>query len=202
MVLIVALWLLAIQGIIGAFDTLYFHEWRARLPARGRRAASELMLHAARDAFYAVLFGTLPWFAWRGGWALALVGVIVAEILLTMADFVVEARDRKPLGDVFPGERVTHAVMGIVYGAMVAHLIPVIAGWWSEPTALAFAPAAVPDWLRWALSAMAAGVFLSGVRDLYAALNLPGGGWPWPSLARSGLDGAVPSPTIPPALAE
>ena len=28
-----ALWLLAIQGLIGAFDTLYFHEWRARLPA-------------------------------------------------------------------------------------------------------------------------------------------------------------------------
>jgi len=33
--MIVALWLLAIQGIIGAFDTLYYHEWRARLPARG-----------------------------------------------------------------------------------------------------------------------------------------------------------------------
>jgi len=30
-----ALWLLAIQGAIGAFDTLYYHEWRARLPARG-----------------------------------------------------------------------------------------------------------------------------------------------------------------------
>ena len=28
-----ALWLLAIQGAVGAFDTLYFHEWRARLPA-------------------------------------------------------------------------------------------------------------------------------------------------------------------------
>ena len=37
-----ALCLLAIQGVIGAFDTLYYHEWRARLPARGRGAAAEL----------------------------------------------------------------------------------------------------------------------------------------------------------------
>ncbi len=26
---------------------------------------------------------------------------------------------------------------------------------------------------------MAVGVFLSGIRDLYAALGLPGGAWPW-----------------------
>ena len=26
---------------------------------------------------------------------------------------------------------------------------------------------------------MAAGVFLSGLRDLYAALELPYGSWPW-----------------------
>jgi hypothetical protein len=50
----VALWLLALQGIIGAFDTLYYHEWRARLPALGAATASELKLHAARDFFYAV----------------------------------------------------------------------------------------------------------------------------------------------------
>jgi hypothetical protein len=41
----------AVLGIIGAFDTFYYHEWRARLPARGRRAAAELKLHAARDFF-------------------------------------------------------------------------------------------------------------------------------------------------------
>ena len=51
----VALWLLALQGAIGAFDTLYYHEWRARLPARGRRAAPELKLHAGRDFLYGSL---------------------------------------------------------------------------------------------------------------------------------------------------
>jgi hypothetical protein len=55
--MIVALWLLGIQGVIGAFDTIYYHEWRARLPARGKLAASELKLHAARDFLWDSLSG-------------------------------------------------------------------------------------------------------------------------------------------------
>src|SRR5207237_9613411 len=101
----VALWLLAVLGVIGAFDTFYYHEWRARLPARGRSAAPELTLHALRDFFYACLFGTLPWLAWQGLGVLGLGAVLVTEIVLTMADFVVEIRVRKPLGDVYAGER-------------------------------------------------------------------------------------------------
>jgi hypothetical protein len=177
--MIVALWLLGIQGAIGAFDTVYYHEWRARLPARGKDAASELKLHAARDFLYAVLFATLPWIAWHGRWVVLLVGVFVAEIVLTLTDFVVEIAVRKQLGDVYAGERVTHAIMGILYGAMVANLIPVLARWRSLPTALAVVTADIPDLLRWSLFVMGAGVFLSGLRDLYAALDLPYGGWPW-----------------------
>lgn len=33
---------------------------------------------------------------------------------------------------------------------------------------------------------MAAGVFLSGVRDLYAALGMPHGAWPWGREAAEG----------------
>jgi hypothetical protein len=177
--MIVALWLLAIQGIIGAFDTLYYHEWRARLPARGAQSASELKLHAARDFLYAVLFVTLPWLAWQGGWVLVLAAVLIAEIILTLTDFVVEISVRKALGDVYGGERVTHAVMGILYGAMIASLIPVLITWWRLPNALVVERPDVPDALRWGLVMMAVGVFVSGVRDLYAAYELPHGGWPW-----------------------
>jgi hypothetical protein len=177
--MIVALWLLAIQGAIGAFDTLYYHEWRARLPALGAQSASELKLHAARDFFYAVLFGTLPWLAWHGGWVLVLAGVLIAEIVLTLTDFVVEITVRKPIGDVYAGERVTHAVMGILYGAMIASLIKVLAAWWPLPTALMVVPPSIPEPLRWTLLIMAAGVAVSGLRDLYAAYELPHGGWPW-----------------------
>jgi len=132
----VALWLLAALGAIGAFDTLYYHEWRARLPAQGTSAAPGLRLHAARDFFYATLFGTLPWLGWHGHWVLVLATVIAIEIILTLWDFVVEIAVRKPLGDVYAGERVTHAFTGIVYGAMVELLIPVMWRWWSLPTAL------------------------------------------------------------------
>lgn len=173
-----ALWLLAVQGLIGAFDTLYYHEWRARLPGRVPGTAAELKLHALRDFLYALLFGTLPWRAWQGWWALVLAAVLVTEIVLTLADFVVERRVRQPLGDVYGGERVTHAVMGILYGAMLAHLLPVLWSWWSLPSA--FVPhGAVPVFLQWGLTVMAVGVLLSGGRDLYAALGLPHGGWPW-----------------------
>ena len=93
-----ALWLLAIQGALGAFDTLYYHEWRARLPGGVPGTRPELMLHAVRDFFYALLFGSLPWVAWRGAWAAVLAVIIVTEIGITLADFVVEDRVRKPLG--------------------------------------------------------------------------------------------------------
>ena len=175
----VALWLMAAQGLIGAFDTIYYHEWRAQLPARGQQAAAELKLHAARDFLYAILFATLPWIAWHGAWLLLLIAVVVAEIVLTLWDFVVEIRVRRALGDVYAGERVTHAIMGIIYGSMLANLIPSFLAWWKQPAALQFNPAPVPEFLRWALLLMAAGVFVSGVRDLYAAFGLPYGGWPW-----------------------
>ncbi len=189
-----ALWLLALQGAIGAFDTLYYHEWRARLPARGRRAAAELHIHAVRDFLYAVLFGTLPWLAWHGHWVLALVTVLAAEIILTFTDFVVEITVRKPLGDVYAGERITHAVMAIIYGAMLAGLLPELAAWWSLPTALAPAAAPVPQWLRWLLTLQATGVFLSGLRDLYASFGRAGGGWPWPAIVEEMSAGGHHSP--------
>jgi hypothetical protein len=176
--MLTALSLLFAQGIIGAFDTLYYHEWRAQLPGRVPATAPELKLHALRDFLYAVLFATLPWLAWQGLWVLVLTAVLVAEIILTLADFVVEIRARRLLGDVYGGERITHAVMGIIYGAMIAYLLPVLWHWWTLPTALVPTTAA-PELVCWLLTGMAVGVFLSGMRDLYAALGLPHGGWPW-----------------------
>jgi len=176
----VVLWLMAIQAVIGAFDTIYYHEWRARLPARGKAAAPELKLHAGRDFLYAVLFASLPYIAWQGYCVLLLVAVIVAEIILTLWDFVVEIVVRHDLGDVYAGERITHAIMGIIYGAMVGYLIPVMWRWHDAPTGLVLQPAPAPVLLRQLLLLFAAGVLASGLRDLYASLGLPGGNWPWP----------------------
>src|ERR1700722_2033062 len=164
-----ALYLLGFQARIGAFDSLFSHEWKARLPARGRRAAPELALHAARDFLYGILFCTLPWLAWKGRWTIFLLGVIAAEIILTLWDFVVEISVRRDLGDVYGGERVTHAVMGIMYGAMLASLVPTLSSWRGSSTGLSIEPAKIPEWASIFLSAMGVGVVLSGLRDLYAA---------------------------------
>src|SRR5580698_613627 len=109
----VALYLFALQGLLGAFDTLYYHEWRARLPGGVPGTRPELVLHGGRDIIYAVLFGALPLLRFEGLWAWVLAALLVIEIVITLTDFVVEDTVRKPLGGVFPGERVTHALMGI-----------------------------------------------------------------------------------------
>src|SRR5438874_1539524 len=60
-----ALTALIIMGLLGATDTLYYHEWRLRLPYT-TSAAGELRLHASRDFAYTVLFGSLGWTTWNG----------------------------------------------------------------------------------------------------------------------------------------
>jgi hypothetical protein len=114
--------------------------------------------------------------------------ILMAEIVFTMWDFVVEIAVRKPLGDVYGGERITHAIMGIVYGGMLAFLVPIMWAWWMEPTALVARPLAALSPLDWLLLVMALGVFVSGARDLYAAMGLPGGNWPWPPLVSETSD--------------
>jgi hypothetical protein len=178
-----ALWLLGVLGLLGAFDTIYFHEIRGQLPAHLPGLRPELILHAGRSAVYVAVFGTLPWFAWRGAWAFVLGALLLAEIGITLADFVVEDQVRKPFGGLLPGERTTHTVMAIVYGAMIANLIPVLVGWSTTATRVSLEPANVPAVYRVALTALAAGTLVSAVRDAYAVAGFPRrtARWPWPA---------------------
>ncbi len=173
------LWLLAVQGVLGAFDTVYYHEWRARLPSLGHAAHAELSLHAGRDFVYALLFAMLPVFEWHGLWSALLALLLAIEVVLTLWDFIVEDWARKSLGGLYPGERVTHAVMGILYGAMLAYLVPNLVDWWRTPAALVPLLSPIPTAIRFGLWTMAVGVLLSGLRDMLAALDVPYSSWPW-----------------------
>jgi hypothetical protein len=93
----------------------------------GILARSELQLHALRDFVYAIIFGALPWVAWQGRYVLPLIALLVVEIILTLWDFVIEDWIRKPLGGVYPGERVMHGIMGIVYGGCASLPGPCVA---------------------------------------------------------------------------
>lgn len=126
-----ALALLLVQGCLGAFDTLWYHERKLRLPY-DPAARRELMLHASRDFIYTAIFAGLAWTSWNGMWAGILAALLLLEIVLTLKDFLEEDRSRK----VPPGERVMHALMGLVYGAFLACLSPMLLTWMRSPTGL------------------------------------------------------------------
>jgi hypothetical protein len=153
-----AIWLLFVQALLGAFDTLYYHEYRLRLP-HGQGTSTELRLHAARDFAYAIIIGTLGFLTWNGALAWVLFVLLAGEIVITLWDFIEEDRIRKlPAGE--------HAIMSIVYGAFLAFLIPEMWQWSQLPTEWGASYHGFPAWV---LSGLAVGVFVSGVRDAVAS---------------------------------
>jgi hypothetical protein len=172
------LWLLTAQGFLGAFDTIYFHEIRARLPALQTQARSELVLHSLRSVIYGIFFLTFPWLAWRGWWTAVLVLLLALEIFITMYDFVIEDWVRKQLGGVYPAERVLHGVLGVLYGIFLANLFPLLRQWWHSPTGFAKLTATASG-LQMTMAIMGILACISGLRDLAAAYALPHSAWPW-----------------------
>lgn len=156
--------LLIVQGFMGAFDTLYHHELTQRLPVR-LGARKELAIHAVRALLYSLVFTGLAWFEWHGllGWIFA--GLILVEILLTLWDFVVEDNSRK----LPASERVLHTILAINGGAIFGLLSRFWIDWIQLPSNLS--PVNY-GWISWVLSLFAIGVFLSGLRDAFAASNL------------------------------
>jgi hypothetical protein len=156
-----AIWLLLLQASLGAFDTLYYHEYKLKLPL-GDHTGLELRLHAARDFAYAIIIGTLGFVTWTGVCAWFLLALLAGEIGITLWDFIEEDKIRR----LPAGERAMHAIMGIVYGAFLAFLIPEMLDWSTRPTGFGPSYHGFPAWL---LLGLAAGVFASGIRDLVAS---------------------------------
>lgn len=153
--------LFSLLGFLGAWDTIWYHEFQQNLSAR-QGAATELRLHAARDFAYAILFGSLGWFTWNGLWVGVLGAILLFEILITLWDFIEEDMHR-PLP---PGERVMHTLLAINYGAFLAHLLPQLMTWSRQETGFTLVNYGVLSWLT---TALALGVCMSGVHDLVAS---------------------------------
>ena len=156
------LWsLIVVQLALGLFDIVYHHELTERLPWR-RSQRHEMRLHGVRNLAYAALFLTLGLTQPHGVWAMLVIAVLVGELVVTLMDFVEEDVSRK-----LPAtERVTHTLLAINYGAILALLVPVLAGWAGEPSAI------VPAWygIGSVLAPLAAlGVIVFGLRDFFAA---------------------------------
>ena len=161
-----ALWIfIAIQMAMGALDTLYHHEMTERL-AWKQEQATELKLHAIRNIAYGVAFMTLALFQPSGWIAIGLIILLIAEVGVTLRDFVEEDLTRKlPVT-----ERLLHTLMTANYGVVLALLLPVLIGWSKLPTAL------TPVWYGlWSLFLIAGALAVSvfAARDFHAALRLP-----------------------------
>ncbi len=154
-----------LQIAMGGFDTLYHHELTQRLAWRPSQAR-ELALHGVRNLAYAAMFLALGWTEVHGGWAAALAALLVGEMAITLWDFVEEDRSRH----LPASERVTHTLLTLNYGVMLAMLVPVLAGWLRLPTAIVRVDHGVMGWLC-ALAAL--GVVVSGLRDMAAAKRAP-----------------------------
>jgi uncharacterized protein len=161
--------LLTIQGLLGAFDTLWHHEHECDLRHQPG-ARKELSLHATRELLYAVIFSGAAWLRCGGAWAFALIGILAAEIVITLADFVEEDRSRR----LPPMERVLHTILALTYGATLALWVPELARSFHLPTGLRLIYSGL--W-SWPMSLLAAGVLAWGVRDLIAVMRLAVPGW-------------------------
>lgn len=164
------LWLLALQGVLGAFDIVYHHEMTERLTWR-RSAAFELKLHGMRNFLYGLLYLGLGWFLWQGLWAWLLGLILVVEVALTLWDFVIEDRTRR----LPASERVTHTVLALNYGVILALLFPHLRIWAGETTALLFT---YRGFFSWLFLAYALGVLF----------------WAWRDLLRGGRLASLPKP--------
>ena len=159
------LWtLVAIQVAMGVFDTFYHHEFTERLAWRPSQQG-ELKLHGVRNLLYALLFVVLGWCEPHGMFAVLVVLVLVAEVGITLTDFVEEDLTRK----LPPSERINHTLLAINYGAILVLLVPVLIGWALMPTRIVPAYAGA---LSLIAAAAAVGASLCGLRDFSAARRL------------------------------
>jgi uncharacterized protein (TIGR01777 family) len=159
------LWtLIAIQVAMGAFDTLYHHELTERLAWRASQR-HELQLHSIRNFFYALLFLVLGWLEVHGIFAIVIIAVLAAELVITLMDFVEEDLSRK----LPASERINHTLLALNYGAILVLLLPVLIGWALEPAAVMLVD---HGWLGIAATICAVGVAIFGLRDLAASKRL------------------------------
>lgn len=157
--------ILILHGMLGGFDTLYNHEWDARLPQRAS-AAGELKLHAVRSGLYVPIFIGLAWHEWHGAAVWALLALVVGEFTVSLVDSIVEDRTRR----VAATERVVHLILGVTTGAWTGFVfLTAFTDWITQPTGWQPTSYGIVSWL---LTAFGLAVAVSAARDAIAARRL------------------------------
>lgn len=156
--------LLVLHGVLGGLDLLFNHELVERLPHR-QGAGREEVLHAAREALFALLFLSLAWFEWHGTSAWFIAAIIACEIVVSTWDSVLEDQTRH----LPPLERVLHIALLINLGAYITLLLPHWLAWRALPTGV------LPAWHGWqtlVLSVLGVAAGAWSVRDALCSRRL------------------------------
>ena len=95
---------------------------------------------------------------------MVLISALAIETGITLWDFVEEDRVRA----LPASERVTHTLLTLNYGVLLALLMPVLVGWAALPAAILLQGHGLVSTL---LTIAALGVAASGIRDLFAAVR-------------------------------
>lgn len=154
------------HGLIGGADVIVNHELIARIPARPNSGPEEC-LHSARELIFAVLFIGLAWFEWHGLLALLVAALLLAELVVSTVDTVLELDTR-----VLPvTERIAHVLLFVNFGIVMALLGLALLAWGKLPTRLVATDYGAMSWVLSALALLALGW---SIRDALAALRQPG----------------------------
>ena len=156
--------LLAVQGLMGAWDNFWNHEFKVGLPRRPE-ARRELWLHATRALLYAPVFLVFAWLQLQGWFALAFAALLCVEIVITLLDFVEEDRSRTLPAN----ERILHTLLAINYGAFLTVLAPSLVDAMRTSSEVAIVGRGAWSWL---FTLYAAGTLMWGIRDALAARRM------------------------------
>lgn len=154
-------YVLLLHGVLGFLDIIVNHELLAKLPKRGD-AAPEEALHAARETIFACLFAALAWYEWHGAWVWAIAALLLAEVIVSARDVIVEGATR-----VLPvPERVIHLLLFISLGVLITLVTYALLWWHAGQTMLVRVDY---GWASRVLTAMSVLSLVWAVRDGVAA---------------------------------
>lgn len=164
-------YLLFALGVLGATDIALYHSIAHGIRSHPDSRA-ELITHSLRGPTYALLFLVVPNSVLRGWWFVALAGLLVFDIAISLVDFALEKSSRALLAGLPSGEYVLHTIIAMVFGAMTASIFFEGGSGYYQPTALVYVPQTLPGILRLVFAIMAALVLISGLQDALAVVRL------------------------------
>lgn len=157
------LFALIAQGLIGGADVIVNHKVIAQVPARDN-AGPEEVLHSARECIFGTLFFALAWFEWHGVAVLFIAGLLLAEVVVSTVDTVLEFDTR-----LLPvTERVAHVFLFVNLGILVTLVGQALLAWGDRPSAIVGVDYGAVSWLLSGLAVLALGW---SVRDGLNALK-------------------------------